>query len=504
MRGRGDPERAAPRAGQARYHALDPPASRRQSASARWRRRPSLDCLLKWTLLAVVLVGLLLVALTIHGFHPVADPISALSILDQLSLTFGLHEQSAIAVADLELFSTTVFVYVFHRHISDGSFHVASEAKVQILPGIFRTETDSVLELRIQEVLQTILDRIPASCRADEAHTPIVLARIPPRILDQLGVAETERVAGKWTAVLTNSSRIHFDASSGLGTMSQNEARVLQWFAINLLDHGLQRYRVHQTALILEVGPTSVELTFALSSAQTSSPVGEIVATTQLSAFGHRVQLVTVRYPKLGLYEGRFAMLNLPASSPGADEPTLLRSACMNPISHTQWSHNGTEYQVVGKEQPDFELVKERNGPFAGKKINRPVANYGQCHTLAAEYISTHFPEEDSPFFKDMARGRKVYMEGLLLEKAMGRGLTLPYRGGHVRMKSFIDSLQHACKVPNTDQPFGCADLMYLATLLDKMLGFKQGSMLYSSCDIGGMTGEWPLAAAFHVYENGL
>ena len=38
-------------------------------------------------------------------------------------------------------------------------------------------------------------------------------------------------------------------------------------------------------------------------------------------------------------------------------------------------------------------------------------------------------------------------MEGLLLEKALERGLTLPYRGGAVRLKSMVDSLQHACKV---------------------------------------------------------
>ncbi len=95
-------------------------------------------------------------------------------------------------------------------------------------------------------------------------------------------------------------------------------------------------------------------------------------------------------------------------------------------------------------------------------------------------------------------------MEGLLLEKCMERGLTLPYRGGDVRMKSFIDSLNHACKVPNTDQPFGCVDLMYLASFVDAALAFKQSSILRSSCNVNGMTGEWPLAAAFYVYENGL
>ena len=95
-------------------------------------------------------------------------------------------------------------------------------------------------------------------------------------------------------------------------------------------------------------------------------------------------------------------------------------------------------------------------------------------------------------------------MEGLLLEKCMERGLTLPYRGGDVLMKSFIDSLSHACKVPNTDQPFGCVDLMYLASLVDSAFGFKQSNKLRSGCNVGGMTGEWPLAAAFYVYENGL
>ena len=72
-------------------------------------------------------------------------------------------------------------------------------------------------------------------------------------------------------------------------------------------------------------------------------------------------------------------------------------------------------------------------------------------------------------------------------------------------MKSFIDSLKHACKVPNTEQPFACVDLMALATIVDKLLGFKQSSVLHSAANMaGGMTGDWPLAAAFHVYENGL
>ncbi len=29
-----------------------------------------------------------------------------------------------------------------------------------------------------------------------------------------------------------------------------------------------------------------------------------------------------------------------------------------------------------------------------------------------------------------------------------------------MKMKTFLDSLKHACKVPNTEQPFACVDLV--------------------------------------------
>ena len=69
-------------------------------------------------------------------------------------------------------------------------------------------------------------------------------------------------------------------------------------------------------------------------------------------------------------------------------------------------------------------------------------------------------------------------------------------------------------QVPNTEQPFACVDLMYLATLLDTLGGLGKGAVVKSAANIGGgpegqnggrgFTGGWTLAAAFHVYENGL
>merc|ERR1719410_1691076 len=46
---------------------------------------------------------------------------------------------------------------------------------------------------------------------------------------------------------------------------------------------------------------------------------------------------------------------------------------------------------------------------------------------------------------------KKVYMKGKLFIKCAERGLTDPFKGGNVKLKAFMDSLKHACKVPNTD-----------------------------------------------------
>ncbi len=83
-----------------------------------------------------------------------------------------------------------------------------------------------------------------------------------------------------------------------------------------------------------------------------------------------------------------------PANDTSGEE--IVHSECMNPISQAHWHWSGRHIHVLGKERPDYELVKERNGPFAGKKVNRPVANYDQCHNLAKRYLADHLTKNGS------------------------------------------------------------------------------------------------------------
>ena len=104
---------------------------------------------------------------------------------------------------------------------------------------------------------------------------------------------------------------------------------------------------------------------------------------------------------------------------------------------------------------------------------------------------------------------RQVYILGKLFIKCAERGLTDPFKGGNVKLKAFMDSLKHACKVPNTDQPYACVDMMVAGVVLDKVLGLHQSSVLLTPHQVsvaGGvtMTGDWPVTAALHTYQAGL
>lgn len=49
----------------------------------------------------VIGFGLLLAAITFHGFSPVLDPVAPVTFLDRISYWMGVHEKSSIVVVEL-------------------------------------------------------------------------------------------------------------------------------------------------------------------------------------------------------------------------------------------------------------------------------------------------------------------------------------------------------------------------------------------------------------------
>ena len=101
----------------------------------------------------------------------------------------------------LGLYSTTVYTYIFHRHISDGSFHIGKEYKTPILPGIFDDISknpasllnSSILDNRIDEILDAASMHLPSTifhlrlrpydCQSSDCLPPILVS---PKILSTL------------------------------------------------------------------------------------------------------------------------------------------------------------------------------------------------------------------------------------------------------------------------------------------------------------------------------
>ena len=129
-----------------------------------------------------------LAAITIHSFTPTLDPVAPVSLLDKISYLMGVHEKSAIVIVDVGAWSTIVYTYIFHRHVSDGSFHIEKEYKNTILPGLFSDEVaadKTLLTRKIDDILNQAVKNLPNSvfrlrlrpqdCRSEECRPPMIV-----------------------------------------------------------------------------------------------------------------------------------------------------------------------------------------------------------------------------------------------------------------------------------------------------------------------------------------
>ena len=87
------------------------------------------------------------------------------------------------------------------------------------------------------------------------------------------------------------------------------------------------------------------------------------------------------RIPDLGVYKARQLVL-----TNNLTEQELAASPCVNPVVDRWWEWRGHTYHVKGLHK-SVEEVKERNGPFAGKRVSRPVADYVACHNMVLNNV---------------------------------------------------------------------------------------------------------------------
>lgn len=420
----------------------------------------------------VISFALILAAITIHSFTPVVDPISSVSFLDNLSYWMGVHEKSAIVIVDIGAWSTILYTYIFHRHVSDGSFHIEKEYKNTFLPGLFsdQVSTDATqLSAKIEEILDKAGSNLPSGAfrlrlrpqDCQECQRPPMVVKVSNEAL-ALNKKRVSFVLQHLSHRLDTNSSFYFNPEKSFGALFHlADETALQWFSISLLSHSFIDWKSSKSIILLNVSEDHLIVTTAVPPNQVL-PEERLFNVRHLHAFGHAIKIASFKYENLGLYSARshvFGLSSTPTvfSSRDGTSGIDVRSACVNPVCDAFWSWKNTTYHVRGVVNGTYELVRERNGPFAGKKINRPVAKYDYCHRVCAAFVNEKLRvkfeaqdggKADKAIFDSLrvgSNGRKVFMAGLLREKCIERGLTLPGSGMMMFLLKKIFLLHRQC-----------------------------------------------------------
>jgi len=437
-------------------------------------------------------VAFLLAILSFRGLVPVSDPLTPLGYVDQLSLLFGLHEQSHVVIVSALPWAAEVHVFTFQKRLKDGAFYLSGEAVETVGVGLVEQVTPGSVQAKCEEILAACEKTLPFT--ASRHRTPILLGLPTPAITSLTQQHKNILISGLHLCL--ENSDLDYSKEASIGLIPPALQDTMQWFAITLLNGKLPYLKPAETPVIVETTEDSLLLTFAAGDV-TRLNNSSIKNIKKVAIFGDTWDLVTVEIPNLGVLKARQAVLT--NGDPGKE---WAASPCVNPVVDRWWDFRGHRYHVKGLHK-SVEEIKERNGPFAGKRVSRPVANYEACHGVVLNIVQKILGNNFEPVIKEL-RKRKVYMRGKLFIKCAERGLTDPFKGGNVKLKTFMDSLKHACKVPNTDQPYACVDMMMVGVILDKVLGLHQSSILLTPHQVGGLTGDWPVAAALQIYQSGL
>lgn len=438
----------------------------------------------------LAVVALLLAVVSFRGLVNLQDPVSPVGYIDKLSLLFGLHEQTHVIVVNTNKWSTDVHLFTFQKRLKDGAFFLTKETSGSTSSGLLDNISQQNVERKCADVVSVSDGLVPFT--ANKNSIPILLG-LPA--LGELGKDKQKTLVSTLHGCLSN-SEYEYTKEGSIGTISSQKQVVMQWFALSLLNGHLPYKKPIETPVVAETDDDDLKLTFAVSSFD-RLPNSTVAMYQKVSVFGGLFDLVTVKIPDLGLFRARQLVLT------GSDvSKEVITSPCVNPVVDRWWDFRGKNYHVKGVKRY-VEEVKERNGPFAGKRVSRPVANFDDCHAHVVNFINKKIDKEFDFVIQDLKK-RKVYMRGNIFVKCSERGLTDPFKGGDVKLKAFMDSLKHACKVPNTEQPYACVDMMIIGVILDKILGLHKSSILHTVNKVAGMTGDWQVAAALQLYQNGL
>jgi len=371
-----------------------------------------------------------------------------------------LYQAVYAVVLDAGSTGSRVLIFIFYRQPATGNLVLHEEIYGESVPGLSSYASNPVAGAdTISSLLSMAKERIPDK---HWSQVPVTL-----RATAGLRLLPPDQSEALLSAVKERLDMSGF-SNRGVGMLSELDEGVFGWMTINYLMD--QLHLPNKSYVALDLGGGSTQITFL--------PKYEETFSSTPSSYLHPIKILksphtiySHSYLGLGLMAAREAIFryNDPQDS------TTVESPCMVTTTPTTWEFHGKEYTI---------------------SPSRSMGGYEACMLEVQAVIDSLQVDqcEEVPT-------RKIAAFSYFHDRAVDAGLLSRGQSGVVTVQQFLDSAQAACSQPDTDKPFLCVDLSFIAGLLHHGYRLEAQALLGLYKQINGYQTSWALGAAFHMLD---
>ncbi|XP_060806760.1 nucleoside diphosphate phosphatase ENTPD5 isoform X2 [Amyelois transitella] len=372
--------------------------------------------------------------------------------LDGIAKSLGYESEHHYAVIiDAGSSGSRVLAYKFRVPFTvfgQGNLDLVEEYFEQSKPGLssFADNPEQGADTIVQLIKKAEF-LIPAEKRK---VTPLIV-----RATAGLRLLPEDKAQGLLDQVYKAISKLGFDvASNGVAIMEGSDEGIFIWYTLNLL-HNLMG---GQTMAALDLGGGSTQITYQLDESDKDSyPAGD----QYIVPAGDNITLYTHSYLKLGLLAARYGIFQLEAGD--NSNTTEFVSVCLEPIlTKEPWTYANKQYYVSGARRSE------------GMKREAAMA---RCYEVVKRYVKRTLDWEP----KQAPKGAVAAMS-YFYDVAADAGLIDVMKGGTVSVSKYRAAALRACSDSNVEQPWACADLVYVLTLLRDLYRIQDDEPVSVSC----------------------
>ncbi|KAL0867530.1 hypothetical protein ABMA27_008307 [Loxostege sticticalis] len=259
--------------------------------------------------------------------------------------------------------------------------------------------------------------------------------------------------------------------------MDGSDEGIFIWYTLNLL-HNLMD---GETMAALDLGGGSTQITYQLADGDSDA----FPRTDQyiVPAGNNNITLYTHSYLNLGLLAARYGIFKLEKNAHGpVANATEFTSVCVDPIVQKEkWTYANKQYFISG----------------ASRQGLKRDAVYNRCHALVNRYVKNTLDWEPSQPPKGSVAAMSYFYD-----VAADIGMIDVMKGGTVSVAQYRAAALRACSSSNVEQPWACADLVYVVTLLQDAYKIRDNEPISLFKKVNGHEVSWALGLAYTTVMN--